>query len=438
MTNLALLSVEDFTVSTEQITPEELGGAFDDIAEAAELTERLQDSFESIKTKAAIGRDTAEEIKALAQGFESLNAHFKRIPILSYTKAPSKTNLAITQESLLGSIGEAILKAITVVLKLIREVFSYLLDALLNRKASLVKVDALVVKAVALLDYVNTWIPLAPSEVATQATTALASVQNKHVGLMGRRWNALLHHGLKSPDTYRRSYQTLALSLQSVAPQFVESIGTFIADLRRAVQPNDVVVACERLDVSLASNPLLNQLATEFGYSPNAALPKGMTSYHALAQFVQSVIKSMSNNWGPKLDVDTLRDSFAALRTQEPWAGLDADTDKVMQQVQKAMAKLGDLDARQVAPQLAEVFEAKVPDAVKYLTSMAKGLRLVEDSMTQFADVRREVVVGQTRCLIDEVKVLDKLLKESKSNWSMQSLQQVEQKKKAIGSTWNV
>lgn len=437
MTNLALLSVEAFTVSTESLNHEDVNSAFDDITLAADLTERLQDTFEQLKSKTAIGRDTAAELKELSAGFVSLESHFARIPLLSYTKAPSKTNLAITQESLLGSIGEAILKAIAVVIKLIREVIGYVLNAILGRKESLAKVDDLVIKAVALLDYQRTWQDVSPV-AAQEVDQLLESVLNKHVGIMGKRWNALLQNGLTQPNLYRRSYETLSLSLQAVGPQFVASVTTFVSDLRSAKQPNDVVTACKRLDASLTTGPLLEQLANEFGYKQANTLPDGMTSFQALAQYVQSVIKSMSNNWSPKLDTVALKTALTQVSTIDPWVGMDGDTAKVMRQVQQAMDSLKALDQTQVAPGLAEVFEMNVPREVKFLTSMAKGFRLVEDSMGQFAEVHRELVVGRVRCLIDEVKVLDKKLSETKSDWSMQARQSVEQKKRRIGSTWNV
>lgn len=67
--------------------------------------------FDRLKTEGVIGRNTAQSIKTVSIGLESMVKHFDLYPVVAYTEHPSKTNYEATMESLLGSLGMAVAKA---------------------------------------------------------------------------------------------------------------------------------------------------------------------------------------------------------------------------------------------------------------------------------------------------------------------------------------
>ncbi len=73
------------------------------------------DSLESfitrLESERVIAKSTANTIKTIGAGLESLDKHFAAHPVQSYTEAPSRTNYEVTMEGLLGAVSNATAKA---------------------------------------------------------------------------------------------------------------------------------------------------------------------------------------------------------------------------------------------------------------------------------------------------------------------------------------
>jgi hypothetical protein len=74
-----------------------------------------------VKRNGTVDRVSANTIQTLTTGMESMESHFTKYPVASYTGIASTTNLAVTLEGLISTIAKAILEAIKAAWKFICE-----------------------------------------------------------------------------------------------------------------------------------------------------------------------------------------------------------------------------------------------------------------------------------------------------------------------------
>jgi hypothetical protein len=79
-----------------------------------------------VKRNGTVDRVSANTIQTLTTGMESMESHFTKYPVASYTGIASTTNLAVTLEGLLGSIVTKTIAAIKAIFKFVVESFKKL------------------------------------------------------------------------------------------------------------------------------------------------------------------------------------------------------------------------------------------------------------------------------------------------------------------------
>jgi hypothetical protein len=120
--------------------------------EELELSEQLVTSTESalktlrdmsarIKAAGSIDRTTANTIHTLTTGMESMDNHFAKHPVNSYTAISGQTNLKVTVEGIVGAIGNAVWSAIKAVWKFICDSFKSLFGMRARNGESFIKVQ---------------------------------------------------------------------------------------------------------------------------------------------------------------------------------------------------------------------------------------------------------------------------------------------------------
>jgi hypothetical protein len=106
----------------------------------------LTDISHRLASIGRIDRDTANTIRTLTTGMESMDVHFSRHPVNSYTAVPGQTNLKVTQEGVLGTIAGAVWSAIKAVWNFITGLFKSIFGVAERNEAKFVQVEATVSK----------------------------------------------------------------------------------------------------------------------------------------------------------------------------------------------------------------------------------------------------------------------------------------------------
>lgn len=93
-----------------------------------------------------INRDTANTIRTLTTGMESMDVHFSRHPVNSYTAVAGNTNLKVTQEGVISTIASAVWAAIKAAWNFITSVFKSIFGAAERNEAKFEQVEVTVSK----------------------------------------------------------------------------------------------------------------------------------------------------------------------------------------------------------------------------------------------------------------------------------------------------
>ncbi len=100
--------------------------------------ESLQSAYNRLQNQRSVSRNDAATIRTLCTGMESIEAHFQRYPVNSYTNVPSSTNLDVTLEGLLDTITKAVVNTIKAIWNAIVSAVKALFGAR-NRNAAAVE-----------------------------------------------------------------------------------------------------------------------------------------------------------------------------------------------------------------------------------------------------------------------------------------------------------
>ena len=191
--------------------------------------ESLQSAYNRLQNQRAVSRNDAATIRTLCTGMESIEAHFQRYPVNSYTNVPSTTNLEVTLEGLLGTITTAVVNTIKAIWNAIVASVKALFGAR-NRNAMMVeKVQTQLsadLKVLNKLDKVET-------KVERYADFSSLKVMVDALPPFGA-W--MLNPSLYQEGEVFDSPALFIRSLQAQEAAFVENVGSHLTNIERYLE----------------------------------------------------------------------------------------------------------------------------------------------------------------------------------------------------------
>lgn len=94
---------------------------------------------QDLAKRGMVNRGVAESIATMKDRFPSLESHFEKYPVRSYTESFSRTNLKVTQEGLVGGMISAVVNALKKIASWISGAFKWLWDKITGKKATVEK-----------------------------------------------------------------------------------------------------------------------------------------------------------------------------------------------------------------------------------------------------------------------------------------------------------
>jgi len=290
----------------ELVSMEEADQALDyPLQVAQERLGSLLSIADRIKEMGGIDRTQAQTLSRMSVGLESLDKHFTRHPVTSYTMLPSQVNYRVTQEGLLTGIAGAIVNAIKAFWKFCQDVFKSIVAYYRNNKT----VIAAAQKAthnVAVLAQANA---KAQDVLSTSGNTMLTEeiereMQQIREALYSQtagKWNSLVDLMFPDGDDIESAvplmlFKLLTTGINDDSTRFMELVTSFNETMDGIIKNGhidlDVLTTVLPMALTLDPNPISLELAKQNGYDTRVRKAEGVTDYLALQNFWMTYVKS--------------------------------------------------------------------------------------------------------------------------------------------------
>jgi hypothetical protein len=290
----------------ELVSMEEAEQALDyPLRVAIEQVESLLSMSVRLHSMGGIDRTSAQTLSQMSTGLESLDKHFTRHPITSYTMMPSQTNYKVTQEGLLTGIAGAIINAVKAFWKFCQDVFKNIVAYYRNNKTVIASAQK-ATHNVGVLAQANA---ASQNVLNTSGNTMLTDEIEREIQVVQEalytqtagKWNALVDLMFPDGDDIESAVPLLLFKLMTTGinddgERFMGLVTQFNDTMDGIVKSGvielDVLTSVLPLALTMEPNPISLELAKQNGYDTRVRKAEGVTDYLALQNFWMTYVKS--------------------------------------------------------------------------------------------------------------------------------------------------
>lgn len=312
-----------------------------DLRVTDELRVRLSDMAIAVSQERLVSYPLAQGLRAATVGLESMDAHFARYPIASYTQLPSTTNLEVTQESLAKSIKDNLIRGAKALFRFFADLFTRLGNWWRSNKRAVEQADKVSSNVGELFKANQSIDSILQAHLSTKQVDALnlatENLEQQVAKTYGSQWNRLLTT-IVTPDT----------------------------DDDDAMNPVGVFVACSK-QITVSANAFVERI-TEF-----TDMVAKATEYENSSDYLSSALPSL--NMVDAVASPALVHAYAKTRVQP--ARVDPSVSPIQVDAQTILAWVKSYKANRTD------FALPVPQMV---WTVAKVRQVSEEGMNSFAE----------------------------------------------------
>lgn len=305
-----------------------------------ELRVRLSDMAIAVSQEGLVSYPLAQGLRAATVGMESMDKHFARFPIASYTQLPSTTNLEVTQESLAKSIKDNLIRGAKALFRFFMDLFTRMGNWWRSNKRAVEQADKVSSNVGELFKANQSIDSILQAHLSTKQiddlNVAMENLEQQVAKTYGSQWNRLLTT-LVTPDT----------------------------DDLEAMNPVGAFVACSA-QITLSATAFVERI-TEF-----ADIVSKATEYENAADYLATALPTL--NMADAVASPTLIHAYATIRVQA--ARVDPSVSPIQADAQTILARVKSYKANRTD------FELPVPQMV---WTVAKVRQVSEEGMNSFA-----------------------------------------------------